>query len=111
MSWTSGAERWRDIVCGAALVICAAGPAAGTTVFTDEAEFVGAVSGRTSFREGFEDDSAWGPSRNPAAVASVTSQGLTWASNHPANGITTGSGPTRTGGWGFYSNPHGKAEV
>ena len=111
MRWRRGALRWRYIVCGAALVLSAAGPAAGATLFTDEAEFVVAISGLTSFQEGFEDDGAWGPSRNPEAVASVTSQGVTSASNHSANGITTGSGPARTGDWGFYSDPHGDQSV
>jgi PKD repeat protein len=111
MSWRSGGVRWPYIVCGAALALCAAGPATGATLFTDEAEFVGAISDRTSFQEGFEDDGAWGLSRNPGTVASVTSQGITWASNHSANGITTGSGPARTGNWGFYSSPHGDQSV
>ncbi len=111
MDWRCGAVRWPDIVCGAALVLCVAGPAVGQTVYTDEAEFVGAVPSRTSIHEGFEDDSVWGPTRNPLAIASVTSQGATWTSNHPANAISTGSGPARTGDWGFYSNPHGDQSV
>ena len=103
--------RWRDIVFWAALALGVAGPATGATVFTDEAEFLGAVSGHTTFQEGFEDDGAWGPSRNPQAVASVTSQGVTWTSNHSANEISTGGGPAHTGNWGFYSNPHGDQSV
>lgn len=112
MRWRREALRWRNIVCGAVLALGAASPAVGATmVYTDEAEFVGATSGHASFHEGFEDDGAWGPSRNPETVASVTSQGVTWASNHPANGVSTGGGPALTGNWGFYSNPHGDQSV
>jgi len=87
------------------------GGAPGATVYTDETAFVGAISGYTSFEEGFEDDGAWELSREPEAVASVASQGVTWASNHPANEITTGSGAAQTGGFGIYSNPHGDQDV
>ena len=98
---------------GAAKVVLAGlvGGGAGATVFTDEAEFMDAVSGHTSFQEGLEDDGAWGLSREPEAVASATSQGVTWASNHPANEITTGDGAARSGDWGIYSNPHGDQTV
>ena len=87
------------------------GGGAGATVFTSEAEFLDAISGDTSFEEGFENDSVWGPSRDPEAVASIQSQGITWASNRPENLITTGSGAALTGGWGIYSNPHGDQNV
>ena len=85
--------------------------APGTTVYTEEAAFVAAISGNSSFEEGFEDDGAWGLSRDPESVASVTSQGVTWASNQPENEITTGSGAALTGNFGIYSNPHGDQNV
>ncbi len=111
----SGALRWWEFVCAVALTLCAAGPAAagvtGATVFTDEGEFAVAVSGHTSVLEGFEDGLVWATSRSPEAVASVTSQGVTWTSNHPANEISTGSGAARSGNWGIYSNPHGDQSV
>jgi len=104
--------RWRNIaLSGAAFAICAAVPAAAQTVYTDEAAYLSAVAGNSKLQEGFEDQGAWGPSRWPAAVSSITSQGITWASNLPANGITTSGGPALTGEWGFYSNPHGDQDV
>ena len=77
------------------------------TTYTDEAAFLAALAGRDTLAEGFEDDAAWGAARSPATQPSVSSQGITWASNHPPNRVTTGSGPARTGSWGFYSLPHG----
>jgi bacillopeptidase F len=100
-----------DIVKAEAALAALIGGGGPTTVYTDEAMFLSAISGRTSFQEGFEDDLSWSASRSPGSTASVTTQGVTWTSNHPANEIKTGGGPARTGVWGFYSDPHGDQSV
>lgn len=85
--------------------------AVGAATFTDEAAFLAAVGDLETVAEGFEDDADWGAARNPDAVASVTSQGITWTSNHPQNEISTSAGAAYTGDWGLYSDPHGDQEV
>jgi hypothetical protein len=61
------------------------------------------------FYEGFE-STAWDVARPPVTVPSVTTQDITWTSNHPdTNNITTGSGPARTGNWGAFDSNHGVA--
>ena len=83
------------------------------TFYTDEAAYLAEVTtlGYRVVNEGFEDDLAWGTVRtdinNRNYASFIISQGITWASNHPENEITTGSGPALTGLWGFYSIPHG----
>jgi len=79
------------------------------TVYTDEAAYLNALSNLSvgTLQEGFEDDGAWGPSRSPLTVASVTRSGIVWTSNFVANRIKTGGGPVRTGLWGLLSDPHG----
>jgi len=100
-----------DVVKAEALLAALVGGGGIAAVYTDEAEFLSAVSGKTTFQEGFEDDVAWSASRSPGSTAGVTTQGVTWASNHPSNEIKTGGGPARTGDWGFYSDPHGDQSV
>lgn len=87
---------------------------AATTVYTDEAAFLGAVATLaydTLVEEGFESDATWGGVRSTIAgqftTASVASQGLTWRSNNSTSEVTTGMGAALTGSWGFYSLPHG----
>lgn len=79
--------------------------------------------GHPSFFEGFEDDAVWGAARLPIEVAKVSSRGLEWRANDfdsthtdppqppppPPNDITTGSGPARSGQWGFFDFSHGYA--
>jgi hypothetical protein len=60
-----------------------------------------------SFQEGFESDAAWGAAREPNTQPLVTSQNIGWTPNNLVSGITTGSGPARTGDWGVYEFPHG----
>ena len=89
----------------------------GPTVFTcwSEGPFLAKIGelGYGTFLEGFEDDAAWGSVREPDTALSVVSQGIAWQTNHPAppasNGITTGTGPDRTGLWGVYDPNHGYA--
>ena len=78
-------------------------------IFTDETEFLNTIAslGYTSHHEGFEDDNAWGIARSPITAPGVTSLGLTWTANNVNSQVTTGSGPVRTGLWGFYTLPHG----
>ena len=82
-----------------------------TTTYTDESEFLAAVGGLGTVAEGFEDDVAWGGARSPDALPSVTSQDITWNSNHPQSQISTSGGAAHSGGWGLFSNPHGDQGV
>ncbi len=52
-----------------------------------------------------------GGTRSPAGLAEVSAAGVTWASNHSGNEISTSGGAARTGAWGMYSNPHGDQTV
>jgi len=76
--------------------------------YTDETAFLIALAnqGYIPVAEGFEDDAAWGSVRTQTAP-SVANLGITWSSSSANNDITTGTGPARTGTWGFYSLPHG----
>lgn len=83
--------------------------AAQTTEYTDESLFLADVAamGICVDRESFESDAAWGAARSPATVPSVTNLGVTWLPNNVNSELTTGTGPARTGLWGFYELPHG----
>jgi len=81
------------------------------TTYTDEGEFLAAVGGSATTTEGFEDDAVWGGTRSPDSLPSVTSQGVTWTSNHAADEISTSGGASNTGNWGLFSNPHGDQNV
>lgn len=97
------------------VLVTAAQPGlAAPVAYTSETDYLDAlgVIGLPSFAESFEDDAAWGSVRSTIVggnhtAASVTSQGITWTSNNSVSQVTTGPGPARTGGWGFYSLPHG----
>ena len=82
---------------------------AEVVAYTDEAAYLNALAlqGYVVVQESFEDDTAWGVARSPETAPSVTNLGITWASSSSNNDITTGTGPGRTGQWGFYSLPHG----
>ena len=67
--------------------------------------------GLSTFVEGFEDDVVWAAAREPATAPNVTSQTITWTSNHAPNEVSTGDGPQRSGGYAFYSLPHGDQTV
>lgn len=96
------------------LKACTGGP----DVFTcwHEAPYLAKLAqlGYSVFLEGFE-GSAWDEVRSPdlglpITAPSITSKGITWTTNHPdTNGITTGSGPARTGFWGGFDPDHGFA--
>jgi hypothetical protein len=45
--------------------------------------------------------------RSPNVAASVTANGITWTVNNAVAQVTTGSGPARSGSWGFFTSPHG----
>lgn len=103
--------KWIALLLLSVLVVSPA--MAQTVYFTDEAMYLAylSIQGRAIIFESFEADSVWGVVRttisDPNYAPSVTSQGITWISNHPENQVTTSSGPARTGDWGFYSMPHG----
>ena len=69
--------------------------------------------GYGTFVESFE-GVAWDSVRSTFdttnSAPSITSQGITWTTNHPGtNEITTGTGPARTGMYGGYDPNHGHA--
>jgi hypothetical protein len=68
--------------------------------------------GYRTFEEGFEGH-AWDSVRSTLdnnTAPAITSQGITWTTNHPStNDITTDSGAARTGLWGGYDPNHGFA--
>lgn len=80
------------------------------TIYLDESEYKDALlaHGFTLLQEDFEDDVTWSGTR-AARPQSVISEGITWASNHPANGVRTGTlgGSVADGSYGFFSLPHG----
>ena len=82
---------------------------AAVTPYVDETAFLAdaAALGYCLVTESFEDDAPWGVARTPDTVPSVTTMGSTWLPNNATSQITTGSGPARTGLWGFYELPHG----
>lgn len=93
----------------AALLLVAVQAAAVPTRYTSQALFEAdlATLGASAIHEGFEDDAVWGDYRTPSTTYSVTTQGITFTANGANSGITTGSGPARTGQYGFFELPHG----
>jgi len=79
------------------------------TIYFDEAAYLSGLAdlGHVSMSEGFEDNAAWGSARSPFTQPSVLSQGIIWTSNNDVSEVTTGSGPVRTGVYGFFCLPHG----
>lgn len=82
--------------------------------FTNQVDFLDALAARgyRSVHEGFEDDDAWGSVRTSIVGGqhtrpSITNWGVVWMANNENGGVTTGSGPTRTGQYGFFTLPHG----
>ena len=102
---------------GVLLCLLVSSAQAVITTYTDETAYrIELLSlGYTTVTESFEDDAAWGAVRTTVSggqmtARSITSQGVTWTHNFPevsGNNITTGSGPARTGDYGFFALPHG----
>lgn len=67
--------------------------------FTDESEYLSAISSYDIFTEGFE-TTDWDASR-PDGTASITSQGLTWTASDL---IATNNGFARNGSYGVYDS-------
>jgi hypothetical protein len=91
------------------LTACEGGPA----LFTcwQESAYTAKLAelGFGTFQEGFE-GAAWASVRAPDTAPSVNAQAIRWTTNYPAtNEITTGTGPARTGTYGFYDPDHGFA--
>jgi hypothetical protein len=105
----------KNILIGITLLALSSIVKAVPVVYTVEADYLSelATLGYTSIHEGFENDTVWDASRNttPPVTPTVTSQGIVWSSNFPANKIVTGSGAAAVGDWGIYSNPHGLIDV
>ena len=104
----------RVLIAATATSILATSLRAAPIWYTNETDFLNALvaQGYSAFHEGFEDDTAWGTVRSTIVggsytAPSINSQGVTWSSNNPNSGITTGPGPARTGNWGFFELPHG----
>jgi hypothetical protein len=79
------------------------------TVYFDEVAYLSDLAdlGHVTMAEGFEEDAAWGSARSPFTQPSVLSKGIAWTSNNDVSEVTTGSGPARTGVYGFFCLPHG----
>jgi hypothetical protein len=82
--------------------------------YVDEAAYLAdlEVLGLAAVLESFEDDAAWGAVRSSIVngwmtAPDVTHLGVRWSANNPVGEVTTGSGPARSGAWGFYTLPHG----
>jgi hypothetical protein len=88
---------------------------AAPVVYTNAAAFRPALTSLDTrqIHESFEDNTVWAASRNsivaPGNTPVVTSQGITWTSNHAQNNIATGSvgGSAPDGLFAIYSLPHG----
>ena len=95
------------------LTACSGGPELFTCWKESSFRAKLAELGFSSFAEGFE-SAAWDGVRSSVNTSNtapeITSQGISWTTNHPAtNPITTGSGPALTGEWGVYDANHGDA--
>jgi len=75
---------------------------AAPTLYTNEANFLAAVSGYTTISEGFE-SSNWNPTRYPSIVSTVTSQNITWTASDNLTTINIGKWP-RSGAWGVFDS-------
>jgi len=82
--------------------------------FLDETAFLNslAAQGFDATVESFEDDAIWGSVRSGVVggnhtAAFINSMGIEWTGNNAISGVTTSTGPPRTGLWGFYELPHG----
>lgn len=83
-------------------------------VYLDETAFLNdlAALGLDATQESYEDDAVWGSVRSSVSggnftAPAVTSMGIRWTANNAISEVTTGSGPARTGAWGFFTLPHG----
>jgi hypothetical protein len=100
------------VVTACVFILSPAQTKAEVTVYTDATEFLEAVAALDLevTTEGFEDDADWGESRitlaDRVADKNVTSNGFTY--NSRVDGpVATGTGPVRTGEYGFFALPHG----
>ena len=82
------------------LLLVAVSIQAAPTLYTNEADFLTAVSGYVTISEGFE-SSDWDVTRPLGFAGSVTSQGITWNAGEL---LRTGSGWARTGTYGVYDS-------
>lgn len=110
---------WKSLAIAALFILMPLPPvsgqtgcAGGPTIFacTDEAAFLDLLaqsSACTIVSEGFEDNPTWGTARFPTTQPGIISQGITWASNNGASGITTSNGAARTFSYGVFAQPHG----
>lgn len=73
---------------------------AAPTLYTNEADFLAAVSGYAIISEGFE-SSDWDVTRPSGFAGTVTSQGITWDAGEL---LRTGSGWARTGSYGVFDS-------
>ena len=82
------------------ILSCAVIVQAAPTLYTNEANFMAAVSGYATISESFE-SSDWDVTRPAGFAGSVTSQGVTWSAGEL---LRTGSGWARTGSYGVYDS-------
>ena len=107
-------SKCRAILILAAFLIPSFRLLAAPVAYIDESIFLADLAALSYVvaHEGFEDDSVWGDYRSGVpggfnTVGEVTNLGMTWTSNFLAGEITTGTGPARSGLYGFYAIPHG----
>jgi len=74
----------------------------------NETDYLNDLSGLgyAHLQETFDDSLTWGSVRSPATAPSVFSPGIIWSANNSNSGVSTSTGPARTG-WAFFSSPHG----
>lgn len=93
------------------LVLLPTAASATPVLYTSEAAYLAALAagGYGTIHESFENAITWGGTRTPSSASSVTSQGILWASNFSANGLSTSTkgADVHDGTWALYSNPHG----
>ena len=88
------------ITVGLVLLSVAVSAQGAPTLYTNETDFLAAVSGYATISEGFE-SSDWDVTRPAGFAGTVTSQGVTWDASEL---LRTGSGWARTGSYGVFDS-------
>ena len=100
-----------DVTVEARVVLDACRPVNAAVVCWKASAFLqqAAAIGLSVAGEGFESDAVWGSARYPLTQAMVSSQGISWRSNHAGNVLTTSQGSARRGNYGVLDPDHGQA--
>jgi hypothetical protein len=73
---------------------------AALMTFSNEADYLSALSGYSLITEGFE-STDWNDTRHPSSISSLTSQGLIWSAS---DNLSTGTGWTHSGSYGLFDS-------